>query len=274
MKKKILFVILLCTIAVMAYLFYNTDRSDIIDAKINLDFSNLNLDQKEAFISLSKNDISGYNRWVPFYFNLTTKEDLSEEKVEALLNEKILKASLSTNDGVFYQTDQLIFSVGKSDENFYHLTLVVIPEVGELSFDGGETITQIELSSSDNSYKYELPSYLIEERETLLEDELSVSISSMLSEIQENLSASIDYGIEKNGYEITNLNLDFPSDFSNIKDYQVVNSVQTEDGSVEYSIIAHLNDNSSGTIFRPFLHVEYGEGKSGWLIPSVPVLFN
>ena len=59
------------------------------------ELTNLKLDQGNAYISISSNDVSGYNRWLPFYFQVEGNNNLSERDVEAALKEKISRALLT-----------------------------------------------------------------------------------------------------------------------------------------------------------------------------------
>ena len=55
--------------------------------------------------------------------------------------------------------------------------------------------------------------------------------------------------------------------------YVLANTNQTEDNETEYSVKIQLNGNYKKSVFRPFLKVTYNDGKSGYLIPSLPVYF-
>jgi hypothetical protein len=64
----------------------------------------LELDQNEAFIAISKNDISAYNRAFPFYFYLETQIDYENQSdLRRWLNQLFQKVSLISLDGsVFF----------------------------------------------------------------------------------------------------------------------------------------------------------------------------
>lgn len=239
----------------------------------NFVFSKLKLDQGNAFISISKNNIDGYNRWIPFYFYLETDTDLEPEEAETLLNENIAQATLySDKQNELFTTTQLIWSAYKLDAGSYNLTLVLIPELDQLDMEGVQQIDKIILRSDKSNCEYDLSNYLIEARDTIPEDQLYVSLSSMESQVQDDLTAQVDYGFKKNGNDVNALDLDFPSEFTDIVNYKVNNATSTEEDTIEYSVSVLLNSKDSKTVFRPFLKVEYNN-TIGWLIPSVPVYF-
>lgn len=62
-------------------------------------------------------------------------------------------------------------------------------------------------------------------------------------------------------------------DFSNVTCYKITDTVQSEDDRNTYSVALQLSENSSKSVFRPFLKIEYNNGNSGYLVPSVPVYF-
>lgn len=271
--KIIVPILLIGIITVVVLLYNNRNKGNTNLAELKFDISNIILDQGNAYISISKNDIEGYNRWVPFYFQLTTDKDFTIEEVESLLKEKIIQATLSIGEEEFYETKQLIWSAYKIGENTYNLTLVLIPDIGEFPIKGVQTIDTITLSSKEKKQEYSLPSYLIEERDTITEDELFVSLSSMESDVDEKLMAQVNYGITKNKNDIVKFELDFPKELNDIVDYNIINTNKKDDKN-EYSVSIQLKDKDTKTVFRPFLKVSYDDGKSGWMIPSVPVYFN
>lgn len=263
--KIIIPIFLLCIIGLVVFFAFPQN---------SFDFSTLKLDQKNAYISMSKNDIDGYNRWLPFYFTFSEKSDIDTAQVEAILNEKIENVALYADNKIVYQTNQLIWSAYKVNDELYNLTLVLVPEISDFSFDGLKEITHIELSSDTNSsQKYELSSYMVKQKETLTDELFSVSLSSMESDISEDLIAGANYGIDKNGNKITKFSLEFPKEFSNVTDYKITDTVQSEDDRNTYSVALQLSENSSKSVFRPFLKIEYNNGNSGYLVPSVPVYF-
>ncbi len=271
---------ILCVIAAFFFLskrLKNTnEESEILFSEkenIYLDFEHLTLDQEIAYISISKNDISGYNRWLPFYFTFSSEDDLTEKQVEKVLNDNIKKATLNTENGEVYSTQQLIWSAYKLENNQYNLTLVLIPELNTLVSDEPINIKYINLYDSKDSYTYSLASYLVESKETIAEDEMYVSLSSMESDILEDYSVNVNYGIIGNGNKVSDFSLEYSNDFTPVLSYVLANTNQTEDNETEYSVKIQLNGNYKKSVFRPFLKVTYNDGKSGYLIPSLPVYF-
>ena len=271
---------ILCVIAAFFFLskrLKNTnEESEILFSEkenIYLDFEHLTLDQEIAYISISKNDISGYNRWLPFYFTFSSEDDLTEKQVEKVLNDNIKKATLNAENGEVYSTQQLIWSAYKLENNQYNLTLVLIPELNTLVSDEPINIKYINLYDSKDSYTYSLASYLVESKETIAEDEMYVSLSSMESDILEDYSVNVNYGIIGNGNKVSDFSLEYSNDFTPVLSYVLANTNQTEDNETEYSVKIQLNGNYKKSVFRPFLKVTYNDGKSGYLIPSLPVYF-
>ena len=271
---------ILCVIAAFFFLskrLKNTnEESEILFSEkenIYLDFEHLTLDQEIAYISISKNDIDGYNRWLPFYFTISSEDDLTEKQVEKVLNDNIKKATLNTENGEVYSTQQLIWSAYKLENNQYNLTLVLIPELNTLVSDEPINIKYINLYDSKDSYTYSLASYLVESKETIAEDEMYVSLSSMESDILEDYSVNVNYGIIGNGNKVSDFSLEYSNDFTPVLSYVLANTNQTEDNETEYSVKIQLNGNYKKSVFRPFLKVTYNDGKSGYLIPSLPVYF-
>lgn len=253
------------------------DENDLVfdPEKTSIDISTdeLVLDQNEAYIAISKNDMDGYNRWLPFYFAFSMAEDLNAESVEKLLDSKIDQAVLYTQGGELYHTEQLIWSASKQDKGKYNLTLVLIPELDSLMLDGVTNVTNITLVSGIKKNSYDLPAYLVEEKPTIAQNDLYVSLSSTESDISEDLTAYSNYGIMKNGNDIQDFSLDFSQKYMSVIDCSIVNAVQTENDTAEYSVIVRLAENSEKTVFRPFIKVDYGNHESGFLVPSVPVYF-
>ena len=282
-NRSLILIFSLFILCVIAEFFFISKRlkdtsgeSEILFSEkenIYLDFEHLTLDQEIAYISISKNDISGYNRWLPFYFTFSSEDDLTEKQVEKVLNDNIKKATLNTENGEVYSTQQLIWSAYKLENNQYNLTLVLIPELNTLVSDEPINIKYINLYDSKDSYTYSLASYLVESKETIAEDEMYVSLSSMESDILEDYSVNVNYGIIGNGNKVSDFSLEYSNDFTPVLSYVLANTNQTEDNETEYSVKIQLNGNYKKSVFRPFLKVTYNDGKSGYLIPSLPVYF-
>lgn len=280
--KKIRIIIaclfLACSVGVVAFVICSRDKTpsdashfDLKEGTIELD--QINLDQKDAYVSMSKNDIEGYNRWIPFYFSLSGKMSMSESQVESILEKKINSAILYKDNEVIYQTNHLVWSVYKVNDELYNLTLVLIPELSECLFDEIQPVTHIELNMiSGDSQKYTLSNYLIEQKETLPENLFSISVSSMETEISDEFTARVNYGIETNGKEIKEFSLEYPPEFSDVKSYEILDT-EVEDKNTVYSVSLQLSKDSRKSMFRPFLKIEYDDGKLGYLVPAVPVYF-
>lgn len=238
------------------------------------ELTNLKLDQGNAYISISSNDVSGYNRWLPFYFQVEGNNNLSERDVEAALKEKISSISLfSIKDEELYETEKLIWSACKIDDNVYNLTLVLIPEIESIDIDGIVQISKIILISKDNiKHEYILDCYLVEEKETIPEDEMYVSLSSIEATVQEDLTSQINYGIMQNKDRIMGFDIYYPKKFRDIVSYEIVQTDCVEENTVEYTVAVRLKEKDSKTVFRPFLKIKYDD-KIGWMIPSVPAYF-
>ena len=112
----------------------------------------------------------------------------------------------------------------------------------------------------------------MEEKETIPEDEMYVSLSSIEATVQENLTSQINYGIMQSKNRITGFNIYFPKDFKDIVNYKIVQTDCLEENTVEYTVEVKLKEKDSKTVFRPFLKIKYDD-KIGWMIPSVPVYF-
>lgn len=231
-------------------------------------FDALTLDQGNAFIAISQNDGSGYNRWVPFYFHLSMDQAMSTEDVESYLKKYIQTASLDfgNTQGIF-QSDELIWSAAEAGKGEYNLTLVLIPEVGELPLEGVGQIKTICLSGAAGKHSYDLTNYVIEERPTVPESEMYVSLCGIVSFVEEDRTARINYGLEVNENQICAFGIDY--EFDDIVHYQI----KKENTGNTYAVTVMLKEGTSKTVFRPFLYVEDESGQKRWLIPSVPVYF-
>lgn len=274
MKKKYMYAIfflLMIMAIVLCISRYSISRYSVKEKVF--DFTNLTLDQGNAYISISKNDMSGYNRWLPFYFKISCDAELTEAEVEEFLNENVLNASLySGEDQRLYVTEQLVWSACKIDDRIFNLTLVLIPELNSFNINGVTQIDKIVLASEKSFCEYKLSSYLVEQRETISESEMYVSLSSITAKVPENLTTQINYGIMMKEYEISTFDIYFDKQFDDIASYQIMNAEVREDNSVYYSVAITLNKKNSRTVFRPFLKVSYSD-HIGWMVPCVPVYF-
>lgn len=238
----------------------------------DINFLSLTLNQGNAYIAISQNDNSGYNRWIPFYFLYMTDEEKNEGEIEELLNKNISSIALQfSGENNEYITDDLMWSVCSINKNLYSITLVLVPKVEQ--WDNGEVIVEkISLFSRNKGYEYALGNYKIEQKETLPESSLYVSLCSTETVTSENRIANIMYGIMSNNIEIEGFDIWFPKNFRDVMGYEVVSETYTEENGYEYYLDIELKNHNSKIVFRPFLKVEYEDGE-GWLVPSVPVYF-
>lgn len=269
MKKKIYLVVIIFFVGILTGILVFTRLKPEIS-----ELTNLKLDQGNAYISISSNDVSGYNRWLPFYFRVEGNDNLSEREVEEILKEKTSSISLfSMKNEKLYETEKMIWSACQIDDNVYNLTLVIIPEIGGIDIGESVQINKIVLTSESNiDNEYILDCYLVEEKETIPEDEMYVSLSSIEATVQENLTSQINYGIMQNKNRTTGFDIYYPKDFKDIVSYEIVQTDCLEENIVEYTVAVRLKEKDSKTVFRPFLKIKYDD-KIGWMIPSVPVYF-
>ncbi len=244
-----------------------------VNIENDFDFTNLTLDQGNAYIAFSENDITGFNRWLPFYFKITTDKELTADSAEELLNNNINQAKLYLNTNLeLYKTNQLIWSAYKVDDTTFNLTLVIIPEIDALNINGVTQIDRIVLSSESSYFEYDLGNYLIEQRETIPEDELWVSASPIEAIIEGDLTTDLYYSITQLKYNVDEFDIDFSEQYDEIKDYTVKDDIVIEDNIVEYTVEVSLKQQPNGTVFRPFIQVKYNN-QIGYMIPVVPVYF-
>jgi hypothetical protein len=246
------------------------DQNEISATISNMDLDSLRLDQGEAFIAISNNDMEGFNRWIPFFFSFQAKSDIETKYIEEFMYETINYATLYNGKNIICTTDELVWSVGSSSDNSYTITLIVLPDLDELEIDGIVEIDTLSFSTNDKIVEYILPSYKIEARDTVPESDLYVSLSAIDAELEDDLIARIGYGIMQRNGKVENFELDYPANFANIEKYIITGIEEKEDGVVEYSVDLYFADLSTKVLYRPFIKVEYS-GKTGWMIPTVPV---
>jgi len=249
----------------------NTEENS---TKEDEEFAKLILDQNDTFIALSNNDASGYNRWVPFYFFLQTDLDYNVEEVEAYLKENIAELTLYDEKNVaILTTNELIWSPYKLEENKYNLTLVIQADLNITTFNETTKLNKVVLDIKGEKVDYLLDNYLIEARETISEDSLYSSQSTIETSIlEEELSSSINYGIAGKEIEsIRSLELHYPNGFANISSYAFETSEIDGTGNLVYHAKIYFSQPSNKVVFRPFIQVNYSNGDlGGWLIPALP----
>lgn len=124
-------------------------------------------DQELAYIALSKNDVSGYNRWIPFYFVVQVAEGCSVDEVEDALSRHVREIRLFAKGGeLVFSTEELIWSAFQLPGGVSNLSLVVIPECGALKCDGTVTLERLALLIDEKTVEFPISDYIIEEKET------------------------------------------------------------------------------------------------------------
>lgn len=279
--KRISILILAAMIIILACISEEkntTNRAPICNKKaVIVDIDSLNIDQELTYISLSKNDSSGYNRWLPFYFVVQGNENCTERELEEELSQRIKKINLlSENNKIIFSTSELIWSAYKLPGGVFNLSLVLIPKCGELGNIGLINVNSLELVINDNrTLLYSLEKYEIEERETLYDDHAYISVSTIDTSYTENLTALVDYGIYvENGMKIESVEIDYPMNFSDIEKYEILEVESAHEKEFILTVSYHFSSLNPRTMFRPFLRVVYENGESGWLVPPLPVFIN
>lgn len=233
--------------------------------------SRLALDQGNAYIAISANDDTGYNRWVPFYFVFSTEKSTSEEEVENLLSDSITAASFHTKNEKIYNTDDLIWSSVKIDDTMHNLTLVITPSTRDFHPNTEINLHSIELTTKNGtSARYTLSQYIIEQHDTSSEDIASSSLSSIGTERSQNGIAAVSYGISSSN-EVNNLELVFSRNFVGVDNYAITEANTDTDDTAEYTASLSVAAHEPNIIFRPFLKITYDTDHIGWVVPSVPV---
>ena len=279
--KKIFFLLLIlllilsaCTSADMSI---HEESSEFNKEKSIIDLDSLTIDQDSTYISLSKNDVSGYNRWVPFYFVLQGNDSCSESAVEEELGEKIKSIILLSEDNkTIFSTSELIWSAFKLPGGTFNLSLVVVPECGNLGNAEIVTVNSLELLVEGNkTISYSLNSYVIEERDTLSDDYSYISMSTMDTTYTEDLTALVDYGFYMtNGEKIASIQIDYPQNFSDIREYEILEIEKRSEKEHIFTIAYHFSNANPKTMFRPFIRVIYENGQTGWRVPPLPAFIN
>jgi len=272
-KLFIAFTITLVTVAIASTIimkFRNDEKDDTFV------LGELQLIQIDSYIALSSNDRSAYNRGLPFYFNVQTKGDSNTEKVEQALIETFSSVMIYSNSsGVLFETEVLIWGVGKQEPGLYNLTLFIIPDFHELIIDNKTKIDKIVFISNNEEIEHDLVNYIIETKETILEDVLYVASSTILTDINEDLYAVVCYGIFEKEAIVEGIELYYPVNFADISKHELIDEYKTE-GDFEYLAYyfnIHFLSKNEKIVFRPFIQVKY-DGKSGWVVPTVPAYIN
>lgn len=272
MKKKnlsIVFIVLACFCGMIALYLHHNLPIHSINGHDTAVSSQLTLDQANAYIAISKNDDTGYNRWLPFYFKFDPGVDINDEDVERSLGRTFSSAAVYAGGQVVYRTTNLVWSSALSGGTVHNLTLVLNPTLQELPFNGTLELESIELITKEDTKRYEMQQYLVEQHDTIADDLISVSLSSIGSQLRDNHTATINYGVSS--HTVNSMSLQYAQQYIDIDSYSFSEPSQGDNGDLVYTATIHLSARCSRTIFRPFLHVTYDSGQTGWLVPNVPV---
>lgn len=236
----------------------------------------LELDQNEAFIAISKNDISAYNRAFPFYFYLETQIDYENQSdLSRWINQLFQKVSLISLDGsVFFTTSTMAWAPFKLEPNKFNLTLMVFPKDDNLSWTGVQRIERIVFWNGNDKWEVELPPYYVEERETIPETILMVTSSAMETSINDDLTAAVNWQISGSQKDIliNEFKLDWPKVYSNLESYMLSDITDSNEGRTFWGYVS-FKEQDDKIVFRPFIEVNY-LGENVLLIPTVPVYIN
>lgn len=258
------------------------------DGIINM--GQITLDDAEAFISLSSNDDSGYNRWLIFYFQMKTDTDYSQEDTLEFLEEKISSATLSTQtDDDFFTTNGLLWTSTKVSEKNYNLVLTLIPDIDKLAANEHVKIESITLTTDTGKYEYVLSNYYVETKETIGEEICYISSSPVDVQFSNGYEGNFSYGFTAaDEYQITDVELEYPPIFSmletsnaSLTEEPYGNTNESSEGNKpdynDYYGQIHLSFSSLDhpVLFRPFVKISYidtttGIVGEGYLVPSLP----
>ncbi len=274
MKKLCVFVVLIFLLASGCTPAEHESPSppDITKA---VNFTNLQLDQGEAFISISSNVIGGYNRWIPFYFSVQTESKYTNEEIVQSLEENIKTITLfSENNETLVTSSDLIWTSADIGDNKYNLVLVIIPELENTAFNNMTLVISLSLSNDSESKEYTLPKCLIEAKETALEKDFFVSLSTFDTRYSEGDSCQINYGIlDKNDNKINEFALVYPSSFG-VEKYEFIHQ-GIEDKDYTFKVNAHFSSRREKLMFRPFIKIKYSDAnQEAYLIPALPAYIN
>ncbi|NMM92846.1 hypothetical protein [Bifidobacterium oedipodis] len=272
MQKKIWYrgiCVFVAAIAVIAMVFMYVQNMKSKSSISEFNSQTLELDQNDAYVSLSKNDDSGYNRWIPFYFKSHFSNQLSESDIENELKNNIKEAKLYSKADMIYKTAELVWTVVKVAGEEQNLTLVLLPKVDECVFDNETRITRIEfICLDDKVLNYDFSQYILDQKETVDEKVLSITSTPMQSQVSDQGVASIDYEISGQTAEVSDVSYYYPNHFDQI-DITDKKIVKSEKGM---QVQAKAKIRSEKIVFRPFVVVKI-DNQSVNLVPPVPTYF-
>jgi len=237
----------------------------------------LRLTQESTFIAFSENDVTGFNRWIPFYFELHMHYDYTASEIEDILENIANTLTLySENRNALFSTNQLIWTAVRLSPAQYNITLVVIPDTDELMITSATSVERIVISTDKTYHEYLFSTFIIESRMTISGDIFYSSRVSIETRINaETLSINPNYGIASMaGYGINNFELIFPAGFANILEYEVIERQSMDDDVEMFATVIIFSSYEESIVFRPFIRIEYGYSNVGYIVPALPVFIN
>lgn len=278
-KNNIRIIIVLFCALVLCFCAKRLDYNIVPDADPQMiDMSSLIFDQGHTYISLSKNNDNGFNRWFPLYFRIKGNIDCTENEIEQALNKQIKKLSLTADDGtVIYLADELMWSALKLPNGIINLSLMI--SLTDDCFRNKEQMkiqTITFLLNNNEIITYYLEHCVIEERDTLNSDNICVYESTIDTTYSEDLTALVDYGIQvKNGVKVASVEIDYPEYFADLDKYEIFTyNTNDDDECYSLTIAYHFLLDHPKTMFRPFIKIVFEDGNTGWIIPPLPVFIH
>jgi hypothetical protein len=231
----------------------------------------LTLNQNKAYVAVSSNDEN--SRTLPFYFTYANPKAESDGQAYSILNDQYVQANLYAEDALIGQVDNIHWTVSKLGAGRYTVQLDLTPSLSDFQFDDIKRITKLELTAKNNtSQTFELPDYLVQQKETLSKDVIEVQGAMAQSTIDKNDKAQTCYTILAKGNEIDSVALEYPKQLFYVKD-DSLNKTKSEAGGVTYQFSLRLSEGGSKAIFRPFVKLTYNDGQEGYVLASFPVVF-
>jgi len=233
---------------------------------------NLQLDQAEAYVAISKNDDTGYNRAFPFYFYLETQEDYTEElELRSILNFSFDEAQLiSSDDEMFFSSDTMAWASIKIAPHKFNVTLMVFLKDENLFWDGVKEIKSLVLVNKYEKKEFILPPYYVEARQTIPDDILYVSGSPMEAWFNDDLTVPVNWDISAK--DISDFGIEWLDGFSALESYEL-KEFRVIDEEYETFGYLYFQETRDKVVFRPFIKVTYND-EQVYLVPTVPVFIN
>lgn len=230
----------------------------------------LEIDQNDAYVSLSKNDDSGYNRWIPFYFKSHFDNQLSASDIEKELRNNIKKAKLYSESDMIYETNELVWTAVKEAGGQQNLTLVLLPKLNECIFDNEIRVTRIEfICLGDKVLNYDCSQYILDQKETVDRNALSITSTPMQLLSSDQSVVSVDYEISGQTDEVSDVSLYYSNVFGVIN---IVDDKTVAKKGNAIRIQTKVEIQSRKIVFRPFIVVKF-DNRLVNLVPPVPIYF-